>query len=103
MELVHIITLKKNGDFLLCASIMQINYFMSYCARNIQFCTMLERPARCTTRKSDNIYVLPGGHAINGKIKCFSLYPVQTLLSSRLHSKNLKIKIYKTIILPVVL
>ena len=28
---------------------------------------------------------------------------VQTLLSSRLLSKNLKIKIYKTIILPVVL
>ena len=32
-----------------------------------------------------------------------SYYSVQTLLSSRLLSKNLKIKIYKTIILPVVL
>ena len=31
------------------------------------------------------------------------LLSVQTLLSSRLLSKNLKIKIYKTIILPVVL
>ena len=30
-------------------------------------------------------------------------YSVQTLLSSRILSKNLKIKIYKTIILPVVL
>ena len=30
-------------------------------------------------------------------------YSVETLLSSRLLSKNLKIKIYKTIILPVVL
>ena len=30
-------------------------------------------------------------------------YSVQTLLSSRLLSKNLKIKLYKTIILPVVL
>ena len=30
-------------------------------------------------------------------------YSVQTLLSSRLLSKNLKIKIYRTIILPVVL
>ena len=30
-------------------------------------------------------------------------YSVQTLLSSRLLSKNLKIKIYKTIVLPVVL
>jgi len=29
-------------------------------------------------------------------------YSVQTLLSSRLLSKNLKIKIYRTIILPVV-
>jgi hypothetical protein len=29
--------------------------------------------------------------------------PVQNLLSSRLISKNLKIKIYKTVILPVVL
>ena len=35
---------------------------------------------------------------------CFSIKDlVQTLLSSRLLSKNLKIKIYKTIILPVVL
>ena len=33
--------------------------------------------------------------------KCY--FSVQTLLSSRLLSKNLKIKIYKTIILPVVL
>ena len=32
-----------------------------------------------------------------------SYYSVQTLLSSRLFSNNLKIKIYKTIILPVVL
>ena len=31
------------------------------------------------------------------------LYSVQNLLSSRLLSKNLKIKIYRTIILPVVL
>jgi hypothetical protein len=31
------------------------------------------------------------------------LYSVQTLLSSRLLSKNFKIKIYETIILPVVL
>ena len=30
-------------------------------------------------------------------------YSIQTLLSSRLLSKNLKIKLYKTIILPVVL
>ena len=30
-------------------------------------------------------------------------YSVQTLLSSRLLSKNLKIKVYETIILPVVL
>ena len=30
-------------------------------------------------------------------------YSDQTLLSSRIHSKNLKIKIYETIILPVVL
>ena len=43
------------------------------------------------------------------KIKCrlkagnSCYYSVQTLLSSRLLSKNLKIKIYKTIILPVVL
>ena len=43
------------------------------------------------------------------KIKCrlkagnSCYYSIQTLLSSRLLSKNLKIKIYKTIILPVVL
>jgi hypothetical protein len=36
-----------------------------------------------------------------GEIAC--CYSVQNLLSSRLLSKNLKIKIYRTIILPVVL
>ena len=34
---------------------------------------------------------------------CYSYYSIQTLLSIRLLSKNLKIKKYKTIILPVVL
>ena len=38
---------------------------------------------------------------LTAEISCY--YSVQTLLSSRLLSKNLKIKIYKTIILPVVL
>ena len=33
---------------------------------------------------------------------CLSSHSVQNLLSSRLLSKNLKIKIYRTIILPVV-
>ena len=47
--------------------------------------------------------------SIQEEIKCrlkagnSCYYSVQTLLSSRLLSKNLKIKIYKTIILPVVL
>jgi hypothetical protein len=38
---------------------------------------------------------------LNSGSACF--YSVQTLLSSRLISKNLKIKIYKTVILPVML
>ena len=48
-------------------------------------------------------------NSIQEKIKCrlqagnSCYYSVQTLLSSRLLSKNLKIKIYKTRILPVVL
>ena len=48
-------------------------------------------------------------NSIQEEIKCrlkagnSCYYSVQTLLSSRLLSKNLKIKIYKTIILPVVL
>ena len=47
-------------------------------------------------------------NSIQEEIKCrlkagnSCYYSVQTLLSSRLLSKNLKIKIYKTIILPVV-
>jgi len=47
--------------------------------------------------------------SIQEEIKCrlkagnSCYYSVQTLLSSRLLSKNLEIKIYKTIILPVVL
>ena len=48
-------------------------------------------------------------NSIQEEIKCrlkagnSCYYSVQTLVSSRLLSKNLKIKIYKTIILPVVL
>jgi hypothetical protein len=38
---------------------------------------------------------------LNSRNACY--YPVQNLLSSRLISKNLKIKIYKTVISPVVL
>ena len=47
-------------------------------------------------------------NSIQDEIKCSlragnsCYYSVQTLLSSRLLAKNLKIKIYKTIILPVV-
>jgi hypothetical protein len=39
----------------------------------------------------------------NNKFQLFHFYSVQNLLSSRLISKNLKIKIYKTVILPLVL
>ena len=48
-------------------------------------------------------------NSIQEEIKCrlkagnLYYYSIQTLLSSRLLSKNLEIKIYKTIILPVVL
>ena len=48
-------------------------------------------------------------HSVHEEIKCRPKagnschYSVQTILSSRVLSKNLKIKIYKTIILPVVL
>ena len=53
--------------------------------------------------------LLTNQNYIQEEIKCrlkpgnSCYYSVQTLLSSRLLSKNLKIKIYKTIILPVVL
>ena len=53
--------------------------------------------------------LLTNESSIQEEIKCrlkagnLCYYPVQTLLSSKLLSKNLKIKIYKTIILPVVL
>jgi hypothetical protein len=40
---------------------------------------------------------------ISSKVISYSYHSVQNLLSSRLISKNLKIKIYKTVILPVVL
>ena len=48
-------------------------------------------------------------NSIQEEIKCRLIagnscyYSAQTLFSSRLLSKNLKIKIYKTVILPVVL
>ena len=53
--------------------------------------------------------LLTNQNSIHEEIKCrlkvgnLRYYSVQTLLSSRLLSKNLKIKIYKTIILSVVL
>ena len=53
--------------------------------------------------------LLTNQNSIQEEIKCRQkagnsyYYSVQTLLSSRLLSKNLKIKIYKIIILPVVL
>ena len=53
--------------------------------------------------------LLTNQNSIQEEIKCrlkagnSCYYSVQTLLSCRLLSKNLKIKIYKTIILPVVL
>ena len=53
--------------------------------------------------------LLTNQNSIQGEIKCrlkagnSCYYSVQTILSSQLLSKNLKIKIYKTIILPVVL
>ena len=53
--------------------------------------------------------LLTNQNSIQEEIKCrlkagnSCCYSVQTLLSSRLLSKNLKIKIYETIILPVVL
>ena len=53
--------------------------------------------------------LLRNQNSIQEEIKCIlkagnsCYYSVQTDLSSRLLSKNLKIKIYKTIVLPVVL
>ena len=55
------------------------------------------------------VHLLTNQNSIQEKIKCrvkaenSCYYSVQTLLSPRLLSKNLKIKIYKTIILLVVL
>ena len=54
-------------------------------------------------------YLLINQNYIHEEIKCRLTaenschYSIQTLLSSRLLSNNLKIKIYKTIILPVML
>ena len=61
--------------------------------------------------KTLNIFgtLLTNQNSINEETKCrlqagnSCYYSVQTLLSSKLLSKNLKIKIYKTIILPLVL
>ena len=49
-------------------------------------------------------FLLKNQNSIHDEIKCrlkASYYSVQTLLSSRLLFKNLKIKIYNTMILPV--
>ena len=53
--------------------------------------------------------LLENQNSVHKEIKCrlkignSCYYSVQTLLSSRLLSKNLKMQIYRTIILPVVL
>jgi hypothetical protein len=64
-------------------------------------CVQVTRVWKCkkyylTSRKHDEIK-----SRLNSGNTCY--YSVQNLLSSRLISRNLKIKIYKTVILPVVL
>ena len=62
-----------------------------------------------TLHFNDGICLITNQNSIQEEIKCrlkagnSCYYSAQTLLSNRLLSKNLKIKIYKTIILPVVL
>jgi hypothetical protein len=54
-----------------------------------------------TTITNQNLIEKKIKRRLNSHNACY--HSVQTLLSSRLLSKNLKIRIYKTIILPVVL
>ena len=67
------------------------------------------RPRSSSLESFTNINTDTNQNSIHEEIKCrlkagnSCYYSVQTLLSSRLLSKNLKIKIYKAIILPVVL
>ena len=70
---------------------------------------------RATSSHSEYVTVFPTGTMLTQKRICVTsyytvlklgnacYYSVQNLLSSRLLSKNVKIKIYRTIILPVVL
>jgi hypothetical protein len=52
---------------------------------------------------SENIFILASSELYSGNSGNACYHSVQSLLSSRLLSKNLKIRTYKTIILPVVL
>ena len=100
---------------------LKINWYISSCRRNTYFCEALYVLTRIQSVRIDNSTfervegfkylgtTLTNQNSIVEEIKsrlrsgnaCYHLG--QNLLSSRLLSKNLKINIYRTIILPVVL
>jgi len=60
----------------------------------------IETPGNCP---EESIQHLELGESLKSRMLLLITFVVQNLLSSRLLSKNLKIKIYRTVILPVVL
>ena len=113
-------TVKKNAEVLVAAT-KEIGVEVN--AHKTKYMTVSrdQKAGRIHSMKNDNSSIerveefkylgttLTGQNSIQEEIKsrlklgnvCY--YSVQNLLSSRLLSKNLKVKIYRTIILPVVL
>ena len=93
-----------NGDTRVQIDPMGHAYLQTYFCINIKFCifekvkTFKYLGSLLTNQNSIQEEIK---HRLKAENSCY--YSVQKLLSSRLLSKNLKIKIYKTIILPVVL
>jgi hypothetical protein len=108
-------TIKKNTETLLDASKEvglevnpeKIKYMLMSCSQNIG----LKHSIKIETRSFEDVakFKYLGANCIHEEIKsrlnlgnaCY--HSVQSLLSSHLLSRNIKVKIYKTIIVPVVL
>jgi hypothetical protein len=94
-------TIKKNTETLIDASQQNVGQNRDMKIANRSFETVPQLRYLGTTVTNQNLIQAEIKRRLNSSNACY--YSVQNLLSSRFLSKNLKIRIYKTIILPVVL
>ena len=88
-------------DFFITKSNITSKYTFQYCLLNDVLATHIATLFDSIVFKKSKFYCEEVRSRLRSGSACY--HSVQNLLSSRLLSKNLKINIYRTIILPVVL